>query len=113
MRDISPDYILIGIIVFGVIGSYIQVMKEKERITISATLLFLLTGLSLIIVATTANSIFEKKWESEYIISFLMLRRVSEEWFYRHLCGVGYLLSWIGFCLAIAYLRKGVNKTGA
>ena len=105
------DYILIGILLLGIIIGVYQIFQEKEKVTTPKGIyFFLVIGFLLVVLAVVSNGLFEHKWENRYIFSFLLLKRVSGGWFFRHMCAIGYFFLSLGVELLIVYARNKRTK---
>lgn len=102
------DYIIIALVLIISLLGIVQVLRHsKEPLDYKYAVIFLLGGVLVVIISTVANSFFEHNWESKYIMDFLFLKRVSKDWFFRHLCSWGYIfLSWGLSMFIVTTIRK-------
>jgi hypothetical protein len=101
------DYILIGtVLFFAIIGAATISNENRKAITIKSMLFFFLSGLLLIVIAVFSNSFVEHSWGKNYIFSFMLLKRVSKGWFFRHICSIGYLSLIISITLLISIVKN-------
>ncbi len=107
----SYDYILIGLVLIGSIILSVQtIIKRKGLNSYKYPFFVILGGLMIISIAASANSYFSNHWEEEYIYAFLMLKRVSHDWFFRHLCSLGYILLIFGITLFFVTVSNNVSN---
>lgn len=104
------DYILIGIAIAVSIAGIVQLIRHrKELFNCEDALIPLMTGILIVLLTTIANSFFEHHWEFNYIVDFLLLKRVTKSFFFRDLCQFGYIfLSW-GLAMIVIIT---INKMG-
>lgn len=103
------DYFLIGLVVaVSLVGVMQIICKRTERLAYKHAVLFLIGGIAIVSLATTANSIIEHRWALPYVGDFLLLKRVSTDWFFRHLCSWGYIFT--AWELAMLYSASASNR---
>jgi len=65
-----------------------------------------LVGISVLFITTILNSFIESRWDMDYIISFLTLKKVGE-WLFRISASLGYIaVLWGGTGILIFKLKK-------
>ncbi len=105
------DYILIGLVlIISVVGIGQIIARGKELQNYKYGVFFMLGGLMLILLSTLANNFFTRQWENEYIIAFLLLKKVSSDWFFRHLCSWGYIFLLFGTTMLCVVAHNKRNK---
>jgi hypothetical protein len=93
--------IFIGIVYL--IINYRKLYKEYKKIAP----FFIFAGILLPVIAVLSNSYVESNWHKDYIISFLLFKRVTGKWFFifNKFCMWGYIsLSW-GIVMLLLSIR--------
>lgn len=86
------DYILIGLLLIISIVGIVHIFVHGQKLNnYKYAIPFMLGGLLIIVISSIGNSFFENKWGNEYVVAFLLLKKVSSGWFFRHLCSWGYI----------------------
>jgi len=83
-------------IVIGIVYIYLKRRSKREVFEKLAAWLILF-GILLPILGVTLNSFFEDNWEINYIVSFLIFKKVEGKWFFffNDFCMWGYIsFSW-------------------
>ena len=111
MAEYPYDYILIVLFLIGTIIGVAHVFHDRQGFnSYKAAMPFLIGGMLFVVVSTVGNCAIEDHWDIEYIISFLSLRKVSEDWFFRHLNSWGYIfMSW-GIAILLIVFRKTKHR---
>lgn len=105
------DYILIGLVLIGSMAGIIQIIRLRHELNnYKYAIPFILGGLIILIFSTIGNSYFENNWENEYIIAFLILKKVSRAWLLRHLCSWGYIFLFWGTTMLFAVATSKRTK---
>jgi hypothetical protein len=102
------DYLLMVLIFIAIVfGVYGVVTEKREVMKVNGALFLLVIGMLLIIGAVISNSVVENQWTYRYVTSFLALRIMNENWYFRHLCAVGYFFLSVGIiALIVSVLLK-------
>jgi len=92
----QPDYILIAIVIIAIIVGTFQFVRNNQKLNSNKQAMpFIFGGILFFLLATIGNGLRENRWDFGYLISFFFLKRVSKDWFFRHLLSLGYIfLSW-------------------
>lgn len=112
----KPDYISISFVLIGSVIGFLTVINKYREIKSVAlykqSISLLLGGLSFVFLSTLGNSLFRNHWEINYVISFLLLKELSKDWFFRHLCSFGYILFiWGILIISVSVVNKSRNKS--
>lgn len=115
----APDYESILIVLIFSVASVLYMRKHicdtSFRDAVKETIISLLAGLIFVLISTIVNSLIENQWNNNYIISFLLLKKVSnasDSMFPRHICAVGYVFIIFGIAIiSISLLKKRKEKT--
>lgn len=99
------DYVSMAIVFLGlVIGVYL-IFSGKEKVTTPKGIYSsIILGFLLIIISVVFNSFYNHNWDSDYIITFLLLKNVSKS--SKILLNGGYVIVGLGIALLIAFIRN-------
>lgn len=105
MTNYDFDYVRIAIISIAIIiGGYL-IFSGKEKVTTPKRIyLSIILGFLLIIVSVVLNSLYNHNWDSNYIMAFLLLKKVNYPG--KILRDIGYGILGLGIALLIAFIRN-------
>jgi hypothetical protein len=94
MTHYQPDYFLIIFLSIAIIIGMVELIRKPQQsfLKIKVTTAIAL-GLSLILISLTINSFVENRWDVDFILSFLCLKKVGKNWFtyFRSFVVIGYI----------------------
>jgi len=107
------DIVAIGVVVVcGIVGSIRIVASRRELNKYKYAILLILGGLAVILLSIYGNSYFNNRWDSEYIKEFLLFKRVSRSFFFRHICTLGYMFLIWGTTMLFAIMSNKKRTRG-
>jgi hypothetical protein len=117
LKNVWKDYmehdlnIIITAAITCLIGVIYIFLYPQKGMNYSKYVRLSFVGISILFITAMLNSLIESRWELDYIISFLAIRKVGE-WLFRISASLGYIAVLWGLSgIVVIKFRKGKKPT--